>query len=70
MTHRFIHRSRNYEDLEPIVEELGAIYGKKTLLQIYHEAASDGYSFLHVILMNRDKRKMIMERSQRCLIPS
>ena len=31
MTHRFIYRLRNYGDLEAIVEELGAIYDKKTL---------------------------------------
>ena len=34
MTHLFIYRLRNYGGLEPIVEELGAIYNKKTLLQI------------------------------------
>ena len=31
MTHLFIYRLRNYGDLEAIVEELSAIYGKKTL---------------------------------------
>ena len=46
MTHLFIYRLRNYNDLESIVEELSAIYDKKTLLQIYHEAFSEEYSFL------------------------
>ena len=46
MTHLFIYRLRIYNDLESIVEELSAIYVKKTLLQIYHEAVSDDYSFL------------------------
>ena len=70
MTHLFIYRLRNYGDLEAIVEELNAIYDKKTLLQIYHEAVSEGYSFLYVNLMSKDKRKMFMERFRRYLIPS
>ena len=65
MTHLFINRLRNYGDLESIVEELSAIYDKKTLLQTYHEAVSDDYSFLYVNVMNQDKRKMFMERSKR-----
>ena len=69
-THLFIYRLRNYGDLESIVEELSAIYGKKTLLQIYHEAVSEDYSFLYVNLMSKDKRKMFMERFQRYLNPN
>ena len=65
MTHLFIYRLRNYGDLESIVEELSAIYDKTTLLQIYHEAVSEDYSFLYVNLMSKDKRKMFMERFQR-----
>ena len=78
MTHLFIYRLINYYDLESIVEELSAIYDKGTLLQIYHEAVSGDYSFLHVNLMSKEcpsckfnnKRKMSMERFQRYLIPS
>ena len=70
MTHLFIYRLRNYGDLESIVEELSAIYDKKTLLQIYHEAVSEEYSFLHVNLMQKDKRKMFLQRFERYLIPS
>ena len=62
MTHLSIYRLRNYGDLEPIVEEVSATYDKKTLLQIYHEAVSDGYSSHYVLLMNKDKRKMFMQR--------
>ena len=57
MTHLFIYRLRNHGDLESIVEELGAICYKKTLLQIYHEACSEDDSFLYVNLMSKDKRK-------------
>ena len=70
MTHLFIYRLRNYGDLEAIVEELSAIYDKKTLLQIYHEAVSEEYSFLYVNLMQKDKRKMFMTRFNHYLNPS
>ena len=70
MTHLFIHRLRNYGDLEGIIEELNAIYGKKTLLQIYHEAVSEDYSFLYVNLISKDKRKMFMARFSHYLNPS
>ena len=70
MTHLFIYRLRNYNDLESIVEELSAIYDKKTLLQIYHEAVSEDYSFLYVNLMSKDKRKMHMTRFNLYLNPS
>ena len=69
MTHLFIYRLRNYTDLEPIVEELSAICDKEALLQIYLEAVTEYYSFLYGVLMNKDKRKMFMERFQRYLIP-
>ena len=48
MTHLCIYRLRNYGDLESIVEEkLSAVYDKKTLLQIYHEAVDEPYSYLY-----------------------
>ena len=70
MTHLFIHRLRNYGDLEATVEELSAIYDKKTLLHIYHEAVSEEYSFLYVKLMSKDKRKVFMTRFNHFLNPN
>ena len=58
MTHLFIYRLRNYGDLEATVEELSAIYDKKTLLQIYHEAVSEDYSSLYANLISKDKRNV------------
>ena len=69
MTHLFIYLLRNFEDLEGIIEELGAIYDKRTLLQIYHEAISEDYSFLYVNLMSEDRKRMFMEKFQRYLTP-
>ena len=70
MTHLFIYRLRNYGDLEAIIEEMSAIYDKKTLLQMYHEAISEPYSFLYINLMQKDKSKMFMERFDQYLLPS
>ena len=70
MTHLSVYRLRNYGDLEAIVEELSAIYDKKTTLQIYHEAVSEEYSFLYVNLMQENKRKMCLQRFGKCLNPS
>ena len=70
ITHLFIYRLRHYNDLKPIVEELSAIYDKKTFLQIYHEAISEDYSFLYSNLMSKVKRKMFMERFQRYWVSS
>ena len=70
MTPLCTDRLRNYGDLESIVEELGAIYDKKTLLQIYREAVPGDYSFFYVNLMSKDKRKMFMLRFRKYLMPS
>ena len=70
MTHLFIYRLRNYGDLEAIVEELSAIYDKKTLLQIYHEALSEEYSFLYASLMQKRRERMFMQNFTKYLVPN
>ena len=70
MTHLFIYRLRNYGDLEAIIEEMSAIYDKKTLLQIYHEAISEPYSFLYINLMSKQRERMFMSRFDHYLNPS
>ena len=59
MTHLFIYRLRNYADLQAIVEEMSAVYSPKILLQIYHEAIDEPYSFLTISRMQRDKSSEI-----------
>ena len=59
MTHLFIYRLRNYGDIEPIVEELPAVYDKKTLLQIYHEAVGEPYSSLYANLIRKINAKCL-----------
>ena len=70
ITHLFIYILRTYRVLEYVIEEMSAIYDKKALLQMCHEAVSEPYSFLYINLMVKDKRKMFMERFDRCFIPS
>jgi len=57
-TQLYVFKLRNYKDLEAIVEELSAVADKKTLLEIYHTATSEPFSFLFVNLMSHDKNKM------------
>ena len=57
-TQLYVFRLRNYKDLEAIVEELSAVTDKKTLLEIYHTATAEPYSFLFVNLVSHDKNKM------------
>ena len=57
MTQLFIYRFRNYADLQAIIKETSADYDQTTLLQIYHEAVGEAYSFLYINLTQRDQRK-------------
>ena len=57
-TQLYVYKLRNYKDLESIVEELSAIYNKKTLLEIYNKATEDPYSFLYVNLAAPNKKDM------------
>ena len=69
-THLFIYGLRNYGNLEAIVEEMSAIYDNNTLLQIYHEAIDEPYSFLYINLREKDRHRMFMKKFDQHLIPS
>ena len=70
MTHLFIYRLRNYADLQAILEEMSAVYDPKTLLQIYHEAIDEPYSFLYINPMLKDRSKMFMKQFNHYLNPN
>ena len=70
MTQLFIYRLRNYADLQAIIEELSAVYDSKTLHAMYTEAVDESYSFLYIDLMQKDKRKMFLQRFDKYLIPN
>ena len=70
LTYLFIYILRTYGDLDAIVEEMSAIYDKTTLLQIYHEAIDEPYSFLYINLMQKDRTRIFMKKFDHYLNPS
>ena len=60
---------RNNGDLEAMVDEVSAVYDKKTLLELYREATSRPHSFLYINLMTKDKNKMFFDSLIKQLIP-
>ena len=69
MMHLFIYRLRNYGDLEPRAEELSAVYDKRTLLHISHEAVDEPYSFFYVNLIQKHNG-IFLTRFEHYLNPS
>ena len=57
-TELFVYRLRNYKDLETFIEEVSAVYDKKTLLQLYNTATSEPHAFLYVKLTAKNKDEM------------
>lgn len=69
ITELYVYRLRNYADLEAWIEEVSAIYDKKTLLELYHLATFEPYSFLYINLTARKKDDMFYMRFDKKLIP-
>ena len=55
-----VFRIRNYQDLDMIINELSALFDKKTMLHIYKEATKQQFSFLYVDLSAPDINNMFM----------
>ena len=53
---------RNTKDLETFVEEVSAVYDKKTLLALYNAATEEPFSFLYVKLTSKSKDDMFYKR--------
>ena len=58
-TELYIYRLRNYRDLESLIEELSALYDKKTLLELYNIATGEPHSFWYINLMAKNKKDMM-----------
>ena len=58
-TELYIYRLRNYRDLESLIEELSALFDKKTLLELYNIATGEPHSFWFINLMAKSKRDMM-----------
>ena len=69
LTHLFVFRLRNAADLEAWIEELSAVYDKKTLHQLYNLATEAAHSFLYINLMSKNKEDMFYVQFKSKLIP-
>ena len=69
-TELYVYRLRNYKDLETFIEEVSAVYDKKTLLELYNAATEEPFSFLYVKLCAKTKDEMFMKRFDHRLIIS
>ncbi len=69
-TELFIYRLRNYRDLETFIEEVSAVYDKKTLLDMYNLSTEEPYSFMYVALTAKKKEDMFWKRFDHKLVVS
>ena len=67
-TELYIYRLRNYRDLESLIEELSALYDKKTLLELYNIATGEPRSFMYINLMAKSKSDMFFMNFDRKLV--
>jgi hypothetical protein len=59
---------RNYKDIECYLDELSALYDKKTLLDVYNQATSQPYSFLYVKLTAPKKEYLFYQNLNKKII--
>ena len=67
-TELFVYRLRNNKDLETFIDEVSAVYDKRTLLEMYKVATNDPYSFLYVNLVAKKKEDMFFVRFSHKLV--
>jgi len=65
-----VWRLRNHQELESLLEEVSAVYDKKTLMQMYHMATDEPYSFWYILLTAKKKEEMFFLRFEKRLIPN
>jgi len=58
----YVFRLRNYSDLQAFLDEVSAIAPKDVILEMYHLATDEPYSFLTVKLTSKDRNKIFMIR--------
>ena len=61
-TELYVYRLRNYKDLETFIEEVSAVYDKKSLMALYNAATEEPFSFLYVKLTSKTKDEMFFIR--------
>ena len=69
ITDLYVFRLRNMGDLESVVEEVSAVYDKKTLYKLYRMATEAPYSFLYIKLNAKSVDDMFYLKFEKKLIP-
>jgi hypothetical protein len=69
ITDLYIFRLRNYADMEAWLEEMAAIYDKKTLVSLYTAATDKPFGFLYIKVNAKQKEDMFYDSLQKRLIP-
>ena len=67
-TEFYVYRSRNTKELDTFVEEVSAVYDKKTLVALYNTATEEPLSFLYVKLTSKNKEDMFYKRFDHKLV--
>ena len=65
-----VFRLRNKLELDAIIEELSAVYDKKTLLEMYSIATAEPYSFWYINLAASKVEDMFFLRFEQRMIPA
>jgi hypothetical protein len=55
-----VFKLRSQADLDAFIDEVSAVTDKKTLLEMYHMATHEPFSFLYVKLTSKDPNKLFM----------
>ena len=64
----YVYRLRNTKDLDTFIDEVSAVYDKKTLLAMYKAATEEPFSFLYVKLTAKNKEDMFFKRFSHKLV--
>ena len=62
-----VYRLRNNKDLEAFTDEVSAVFGKATLLELYNIATSLPYNFLYVKLAAKHTHDMFFQTCEKQL---
>ena len=65
-----VWRLRNQHELESLLEEISAVYDKKTLMQMYRLATDEPYSFWYILLTAKKREDMFFCRFENRLVPN
>ena len=60
-TELYVYRLRNMQELDTFIDEASTVLDKKTVLELYHIATSEPYSFLYVKLTAKDRNEMFYQ---------